>query len=468
MKRTIILSFFIAGVVFSSCNKWLDVKPQTQIESDEAFKDEQGFKDALTGVYVELTASALYGKELTYGMLDVLARQYTKTSGAYSTMDSYNYLQDSLRKRTNAVWLGMYKDIANVNNLIENLKTADKSLFSGVDYEIIKGEALGLRAFMHFDLLRLYAPAPASAGGMDAGGIPYVDKFSVQTVKHSKVNEVLTRIQEDLTAAAALLKTADPIVPGSSTPVTTSGYLRDRFYKFNYYAVKALQARVYLYSGDTANALLCAEEVINSNAFPWAISSDVTSGRDKVFVPELIFALNINDLHTNAGVYFNAESTSLLAKKNTEYLADFDNNGSDYRFIYQSSTTAGDEFRFPTRLTASTYTYYNFKMPLIRISEMYYIAAECLKNSDRSRSVEYLNDVKHARNNFNDVSASVSETELQRQIFREYRREFMCEGQLFFYYKRTNSPAIEYSTVTADNAVYVWPLPDDETEYGNP
>ena len=75
------LSFniLLAGglLVFSSCNKWLDVKPKTQVASDDAFSDEQGFKDALTGAYESMTLPAAYGKELSYGFTEVLAQNYT-------------------------------------------------------------------------------------------------------------------------------------------------------------------------------------------------------------------------------------------------------------------------------------------------------------------------------------------------------------------------------------------------------
>ena len=108
-----------------------------------------------------------------------------------------------------------------------------------------------------------------------------------------------------------------------------------------------------------------------------------------------------------------------------------------------------------------------YKMPVIRVSEMYYIASECLIGVDKTRAVAYLNAVRRARNQTADVAVTTSNQELQNQIYREYRREFIAEGQLFYYYKRVNSPTIAYTAVVGSNAIYVLPLPEDELKYGN-
>ena len=60
-------------MLFASCSDWLDVKPKTNVEEEDLFKNEQGFKEALTGVYIKLSETQLYGRELTYGFLSQLA-----------------------------------------------------------------------------------------------------------------------------------------------------------------------------------------------------------------------------------------------------------------------------------------------------------------------------------------------------------------------------------------------------------
>ena len=56
--RSLILPFIM--VLFGSCNKWFDVQPKTESESAVVFETEAGFKDALTGVYINMTKPELY------------------------------------------------------------------------------------------------------------------------------------------------------------------------------------------------------------------------------------------------------------------------------------------------------------------------------------------------------------------------------------------------------------------------
>ena len=167
MRIIRIILFILPVVMLASCSKFLDVKPKTQIDAEVAFRDEQGFMDALTGVYLNLNTDNLYGKELSFGLPEVLAKQhtlFTSTFHEYYDVSFYRYTNANVRAKIDAVWKAMYNSIAEDNNLIANLEKADQRMFRDVNYSIIKGEAYGLRAFMHFDLLRLFAPAPASPG----------------------------------------------------------------------------------------------------------------------------------------------------------------------------------------------------------------------------------------------------------------------------------------------------------------
>ena len=50
---------------------------------------------------------------------------------------------------------------------------------------------------------------------------------------------------------------------------------------------------------------------------------------------------------------------------------------------------------------------------------------------------------------------------VQAEILNEYQREFIAEGQLFFYHKRMKDERLNGYTVN-----YVFPKPDTETEFG--
>ena len=174
MKKRMIYSLLLVLVVMtSSCESWLDVQPRTKVKSDELFKTEAGFKDALIGVYTLMKAEALYGRELSYGFVDVVTGPYAAFNNTvYYDVSQWKYLTSTtVRSQIDAIWMKMYNLLANVNNLLDNIDDR-QSVFTGDNYNIIKGEALGLRAYIHFDLLRLFA----SAVDLDKEAIPYVQK----------------------------------------------------------------------------------------------------------------------------------------------------------------------------------------------------------------------------------------------------------------------------------------------------
>lgn len=99
-------------------------------------------------------------------------------------------------------------------------------------------------------------------------------------------------------------------------------------------------------------------------------------------------------------------------------------------------------------------------MPAIRISEMYYIAAETAQSSQEASN--YLNKLRQARNISNDL-IGLDEEMLRQEIYKEYKKEFFGEGQLFFYYKRLNAENAGAWTMPFK---YVLPMPEDEINFG--
>ncbi|WP_295121102.1 RagB/SusD family nutrient uptake outer membrane protein [uncultured Chitinophaga sp.] len=470
MKLNRIFILVVPVMMLASCKKFLDVKPKTQIDAEVAFNDEQGYMDALTGVYLDMNMDAVYGKELTFGLTDVLGKQHTlfnSTFHEYYNAAAYLYTNAGVRSKIDGIYKGMYNALADDNNLIANLEKADQKMFRDVNYSIIKGEAYGLRAFLHFDLLRLFGASPASAGGNTTKAIPYMDRLTVDALPRLTTAEIITRVQADLAIAAAALKDVDPIVPGSTTPTTTTGYLRARFHKFNYYAVKALQARVYLYAGDKTNALAAALEVINSDAFTFTTTGQINAG-DRVFLDELVFCLYKSDMTPFTATYFTPTASNLLTKTgDAEFQAVYETTADVRYTLLTVLDNTSSNIRYSKKLeqVVGGSTGYLNKLPVMRVSEMYYIAAECVKTTDPGAAAEYINVVRRARNVLSDLPATLSDTQLQDELFKEYRKEFYLEGQLFYYYKRLNLPQI--GSVTANNSIYVLPLPDNEVEYGN-
>lgn len=263
--------------VFTGCDSWLDVSPKTEVKETDLFSKESGFKTALLGVYIEVVSSNLYGGNLTMSFMDVLAQYYSITSeeSTYMPMTIYDYGHADVKPTVSQIWSNMYSIIANLNNLLWNMDQ-HKELFTADNYNIIKGEALGLRAYLHFDLLRMYAPSYVLGG--DALAIPYVNEVTNVPFAQKTVKQVAETCIQDLLEAEALLKETDPIGPAFksySENYTNSGqdnaeydedggFLRYRRERMNYYAVTTSLARIYLFLENKGEAYKWAELAVNS------------------------------------------------------------------------------------------------------------------------------------------------------------------------------------------------------------
>lgn len=451
-------------IILTACNDWLDVQPKSQVEDSELFSTETGFKEALSGVYSSMVNEATYTKEMLYGTIAILGQEWTNYPSAnYQDMVDYNYSAAYPTSIIANIWKNNYNSIANVNNIINQID-GKEGLFSYNNFSIIKGEALALRAFLHFDLLRCFGVSFAQNPDMPA--IPYCTELTYRVFPQLTVRQVADKIKEDLTAAKSLLK-ADPIYTGEEiTEMVDNGYLINRQVHLNYYAVTGLLARFYMWVGDYGLARSEAQEVVDSQLFPWATDANLRTGADRSFVTEQLFALNNLTMSNLSELYFNSESNTTSFSLSLENLMNYyNNNTADYRYLYlfQSGTT-GDlaDYRYLTKynVSASDETYYTNKMPLIRISEMYLILAECDYRTTGD-GTNRLKELREARGVTNDIQVS----DFYDELIKEYRREFLGEGQLFFLYKRLNYAAIVGSDADAiGEKVYTFPLPISETE----
>lgn len=458
-----------------SCKKWLDIKPKTQVSQQDQFSTEQGFKDGLIGIYLQLGTSPQYGQHMTMGFLDALAQNYITSNTAHIFYNAarFTYKETKTREYIDAIWTSLYGNIANANNLLAQLE-GKESLFSANNYQLVKGEALGIRAFLHFDLLRLFGPAPV----IDAQGksIPYVTGFNVRVYPILPVNEVTDSCLKDLAAAEQLLS-ADKKIRNRNDADQFLSYTRTHM---NYWAIKGLQARIHLYRQDKTKAMEAAMEVINNQAtyFPFVNPTEAaaTFNRDRSYYSEQLFTSSAYKLKTFADGYFKggvgSPATLYLTSAQLNTLFETTAGGSsDLRYNYQFAA-AGTAYATTKYLQDDitenpTTEHLRFNIPLIRLSEMYYIAAECAATPDQG--VVFLNTIRSKRA-LGALPLNISAANLETEIRKEYRKEFYAEGQLFFYYKRKNTARITKIDNAGLNTIpanYTLPLPDNEVEFGN-
>lgn len=456
----------------TSCQNWLDVSPESEVKYDDLFSTKNGFKDQLTGVYTKLCDEGLYGAHLTYGMVDALGQQYvwTQEMGNYYHFWRFEYKNSTCESIMANIWAQMYNAIANTNILLKGLDEYG-SVLSTNEENIYRGEAYALRAFLHFDLLRMYGKSYAS--GANEKSIPYVTSISKNVTPLYTVSDVLDKIIADLKEASKLLEN-DPIKTGS----TTTDFIGTRKWHLNYYAVRALMARVYMYKNDKENALACAKEVIDSEKFPWITNDKVTTTsrdtRDGLFKSECIFMLNNRSLKTLTEKYMkegtsygsgNILHVSPEVKDDIFEAATY--GGYDWRDNYYFEQLDGNYYG-STKLWQGSNIEYNNQQPLVRVSEMWLIAAECA--TSKTDAVNYLNTLRQHRGfdaSLDLKEENLTDEQLQTAIGKEYRKEFIGEGQWFFYCKRKDLAELPNTTVPFSKAYYVFPLSDQEKEYGN-
>ncbi|TRZ45186.1 RagB/SusD family nutrient uptake outer membrane protein [Robertkochia solimangrovi] len=480
--NNILLILVLLGTLSGCSDDWLDEASNTQIPAKDQFSDADGFKDALMGVYITMTSSELYGKDMTWNLVDLLSQQYAVLPALadYNDVQMFSYRTAESTSQVDALWIKSYGAIANVNLALTYIDEQE-SILDPIDYSIIKGELLGLRVFLHFDLMRLYGYGDLKDRPelLNSNTIPYITEFKKEVTPQVSYNEVLSKMKADLELSMELLE-EDPIFPGDKPAnyyieVNRNGFYDNREQRMNYFAVKSLMARVLLWEGDDTAAAVIAEEIIE-DSFAGLINSDSYDiANDPILYPELLFCLDIDGFSDMVNPIMDASDDG------TNYNALYFTQTAIQEYFETSNTNVGiADVRYNSLIRPQTRGLVNVKliqegntypnqMPLMKISEMYYILAEnYINNNQLDQAADVLNTVRQSRGILEDIEV-VDAASMQEELMKEYRKEFLCEGQLFYYYKRTGTTKIYgvSETIELDDTVYMLPYPDNEYQYGN-
>lgn len=478
----------------SSCSDWLDVMPGTSIPEKKLYAEEFGFKDVLTGFYLKMGENALYGKELTWHYLDMLGGRYDCARDMYNWKNIYNYEQKEYKELKNAVYAEMYNIIANINNFLYYTDANREVIKTPHYYEIMKGEALGLRAYLHFDLLRLFGPVYAEAP--EAEAVPWRKELNNLPTPLLPAREIVENCLADLKTADSLLTGNDPECFLNERK--QDAFLRLRQFRMNTYAVKALMARIYCYKGDAESKRKAAEyakAVIESGHFTLRSNTGCPN-----FFREHIFSLYIYELRKTVDpLLYNVSFPHILGITKekfeelyeTKILGSSDMRTNIYGFAMETEANAKKMVsrKFDQSLYAAGYDEGNAykgaeSIPLIRLSEMYYILAECTEKP--LESADYIDVVRFARSiPYSDALARKADivngydeldtrpghdrehTIRQNELMKEYQKEFYGEGQLFYFYKRLNYKTFFLCPLEDVREKYKISLPEDEAIFGD-
>ena len=500
---------FIAVAAFTACSDWLDVQPKDKMLEDRQFSTEENIYSATNGLYRELAGEHLYGGQLTQTTLEVMGHFYTYPPSQPSTGDRalpfyllahFNYTADEVKGRFADIWKNAYATLLHINVYIKNLEESTV-VISERDKKILLGEAYGLRAYLHFDIFRLFAPAYRDR--TEEKALPYSNKADVvpnhsgyEETEYSTAGEYIDLLLKDVEKADSLLDGNDPVQSEANS--ITEKLLGDNFFqnrnrRMNYYAVKALEARIRQYTGDDVNAAAAAKAVTDraGSIFKWVNVTTFAGDYDYRFFSEVIFGINSPDQYSRAVKWY--DGTDIR----DTYVADYNSLLSNILGYAGSSLSAVPDIRsrqwkasnitvnpgyskdgtyrssrYILKVIDSEKTAYNDFQPLIRLSEMYYIQAEAALENNRAEAAGLLNSVLRNRGLTEQyyLTPDKPEAEIRAHIEREYYREFFGEGQVFFFHKRLKSARMfkgdgsGYVSVNAEGGAYVVPIPQDETD----
>jgi hypothetical protein len=403
----------VAGLLatMTSCKKtFIELNSPTSLTPEQALATEADLQVALRGAYAGLRAVDVYGRTLPV-LGDIMADnayQSTVNTNRYTFYNDYSDTKGATSGDGNAagLWNGAYTVILRANNIINS------TVASTANVDQYKGEAYALRAVAYFALVRSFAkPYSDNPAGL---GVPVITKYDPDLKPaRNTVQEVYTLMVDDLNKAYTLM-----------TKYTNSS-------QFSKYAAKGLQAKVYLHMGDKANARTAAQDVINNGGFtPLTAAAHAgywASGTIRTDKVETLFEVSSDAVANNAfdelGYIYNQAGNygDLLAADDLFALF----ATSDVRrALYAVGTRGGLPSVFVNKYPIITGDQNDKKV--LRLSEMYLIAAEAASNDAEAQS--YVNQVTSRRNAAPIVSTGA---QLLEDILTERRKELAFEGDRF-------------------------------------
>ncbi|MBR1428324.1 MAG: RagB/SusD family nutrient uptake outer membrane protein [Prevotella sp.] len=507
MKKHVI-SLIAFAMLAASCSDWLDVRSENTQKEQDQFETYKGFKTALTGIYMQMASTSVYGENLTMTNTEYLADLWYNDSGNESiSMEStqvkywlsmHNYDENEyVRSAIQSMFTGLFNTVAQANMLLKNVEEKGDNIAEPQVRRMIEGEAYAIRAYCQLDVLRLFGQLPQ--GATISVKLPYSFTTSIDDIPaYYDFNQYVAFLKSDIQKAEQLLKESDPVFEEtfSSLDTPSNSVLDDFVYyrraRLNYWAVRALHARMALYLGDSSEAHAIATEIINAKGsdgnalLELSGVSDLRNGYNGL-PTECLFYLSKFDLNDYAGSVLIGGDPSGRAQARYCYitasmLADLyasipGATASHNRYNYQWNRAMQDAFgQFaPTikkywydanSVTASNSNDANALLtkrqiiPMLRLSEMYLVA------------IETSTDLNEVHRLYNEYMKSCEYTlytpfetlqQARNEMVNEYRREFFAEGQMFYTYKRLGSKTMMWNSQPIEEKDYILPLP--ATEY---
>jgi starch-binding outer membrane protein, SusD/RagB family len=421
-----------AILILSSCNKWLDLKPQDGIIRQEYWKTKEHVQAAVTGIYSSLLNEPLVYNLFIWGELrgDMLAVTPSTLLEEQDIMRTHILPSNSLTS-----WRAVYKTINYCNTLIDFAPQVLESdpTFKQEDLNSALAEARAIRAWMYFYLLRTFGEVPKKdhATSSDA---------TLEQLSKSSKEEIYNFIVEDLLFA-------------EQHAVTTfkSSVAKDKG-RITRYAVWALQADVYLWMDDYQKCIDACDKIIASKKF------GLIEGFSQSFFFNSLY-YNGNSNESIFEIQFDQQKLSpfswMFAANNRRFIASmfvmdehfmveedvnkFDIRGdrvsvrsSDFLIWKYSGANSGLNADLRLRETDESYAHWF----VYRYADILLLRAEALNWVGRSQeALDHVYEIRQRANALDktDLKPDVgSPSDVAYFILQERAREFAFEGKRWF------------------------------------
>lgn len=431
-KIKILISAFMIIMTVGCSKDFLEVTPTNAGDANQSITTASDANRMVIGLMSNMLSSDYYGRNFIM-YADAKGGDLTIYSQGRGLDGLYTFNHSPSTGSYSGFWEQIYHTILQANNIITGIQKL-KDAGSTEDLDTYLGQALTARALMYFDLVRLYGKPYTQ--DKTAFGVPNITspiKSNAHPLRNT-VEENYTQIMKDLTDAA-------PLLPKSKT----NGFL-------NYYANMALQAKVNLYMEKYPEALAAAETVIDDGVYKLYSNNEWVDSWKTQFGSESIFELGMyptNDLGTaSLGFYLRRKghgSTSAAGwfMASDYFLERLGEDANDVRWGVMSHDESGPDhlgasYKYSGSVSLDgdgkgTSSAVNIKV--IRLSEVYLIAAEAAFHSDKSLAADYLNAIRKRAPELAPADAS---TITLQMILDERSKELFTEGNRFFDMMRLN------------------------------
>lgn len=460
MKKIHTIYAILLLLAFSSCDKYLDIKPKG-IQIPEFYDDYIQLMNNKTLMYADeayvnyITDDALLGEStLDYGRFDQAQEDeqnlYTFAGGPILSSGMSDFF-----------WEDAYKRIYYFNVVINNAgdcKDASESEKQG-----LIAEAKVARAFEYLKLVNVYAKHYDPQTSATDYGVPVLLSEDINaSYERNTVKEVYDQIFRDLDQAQQYIP---------DKPVTR--------YRTSRQLMNGFMAKMYLYMGNykksnefAVKALAGVDEIINLTGYE---INPKANGVGRIYDPvtgEAYPSLyeNPESIYSRLGKDILYLSRSIYASKDLLecYKKDLPEGSTDKRrelhYADNSFKLYNSVYKFPGK---SMYVGYIDVNSGFNVPDLYLILAETYARlDDKVNALKYLNKLRDNRITNNVPLLAKTAQDALRLVLEERRREFaFCGSTRLIDLKRLNKEAAFSKEIIHTLGDTQWILPPNDSRY---